>query len=93
MEEDVILIYKYIICIPNVECLRRIVMDELHKMPYSYYPRYHKTIATTKKQYFWPWMKRNISKYISKCIQCQQVKDKHQHLSRFVSPLAILEWK
>ena len=52
MEEDELLTYNNRVYIPNVEELIRIIMDEIHKMPYSSYPGYHKTIATTKNQYF-----------------------------------------
>ena len=47
-EEGGILLYKknYI---PNVEELRRVVMDKIHQAPYSGHPRYQKTIATVRK--------------------------------------------
>ena len=38
-----------------------------------------KTIATARKQYFWPGMKNDMAEYISKCMKCQQVKVEHQH--------------
>ena len=52
LEEDELLTYKNKIYIPNVEDLRRIVMDEIHQAPYSDHPGYQKTISTTRKQYF-----------------------------------------
>ena len=54
LEEDGILTYKNKIYIPNVADLRRVVMDEIHQAPYSGHPGYQKTIATARKQYFWP---------------------------------------
>ena len=58
LEEDGLLTYKGRIYIPNVAYLRRVVMDEIHQAPYSGHPRYQKTIATAKKHYFWPGMKK-----------------------------------
>ena len=58
LEEGENLTYKNIIYIPSVAFLRRIVMDEIHQAPYSGHPGYHKTIATARKQYFWPGMKK-----------------------------------
>ena len=52
LEEDEILTYKNRIYIPSVAYLRRIVMDEIHQASYSGHPRYQKTIATARKQYF-----------------------------------------
>ena len=56
LEEDGLLTYKNIIYIPSIVYLRRIVMDEIHQAPYSGHPRYQKTIAIARKQYFWPGM-------------------------------------
>ena len=67
------------IYIPNVVYLRRFVMDEIHQAPYFGHLGYHKTIATTRKQYFWPGMEKDIAEYIFKCMKCQQVKVEHQH--------------
>ena len=44
LEGDKPLSYKNIIYIPNVVDLRRIVMDEIHKMPYFGHPRYQKKL-------------------------------------------------
>ena len=52
LEEDGLLTYKNRIYIPNVADLRRVIMDEIHQAPYSGHPRYQKTIATARKQYF-----------------------------------------
>ena len=52
-------------------------MDEIYQAPYSGHPRYHKTIATAIKEYFWPGMKKDIVEYISKCMKCQQVEVEH----------------
>ena len=71
LEEDGLLTYKNIIYIPSVAYLRRIVMDEIHQAPYSGHPGYQKTIATARKQYFWPRMKKDMAEYISRCMKCQ----------------------
>ena len=56
-KEEEILIY-----IPRVAYLRKMVMDEIHQTPYSCHLGYHKTIATARKKYFWPGMKKGIAK-------------------------------
>ena len=71
LEEDGILTYKGIIYIPNVAELRRVFMDEIHQAPYSGHPGYQKTIATTRKHYFFPGMKKDMAEYISRCMKCQ----------------------
>ena len=64
LEEDGLLTYKGRVYIPNVADLRRIVMDAIHQAPYSGHPGYQKIVATIKKQYFWPGMKKDIAEYI-----------------------------
>jgi hypothetical protein len=38
-------------------------------------------------------MKQDIVEYISKCLECQQVKVEHKHPTRLLQPLQIPEWK
>ena len=93
LEEDGLLTYKNRIYILNVSYLRRVVMDEIHQAPYYGHPRYQNTIATARKQYFWPGMKKDMDEYISRCMKCQQVKVEHQHLVGLLRPLPVPEWK
>ena len=71
LEEDGLLTYEGRIYIPNLAELRRVIMDEIHQAPYSSHPGYQKTIATARKQYFWPGMKKDMVEYISRCMKCQ----------------------
>ena len=87
LEEDGLLTYKNIIYIPNIEDLRRFAMDEIHQPPYSGHPGYQKMIATTRKQYFWPRMKKDMAEYLSRCMKCQQVKVENKHPTGFLHPL------
>jgi hypothetical protein len=38
-------------------------------------------------------MKKDIAKYLAKCIECQQVKVEHQHPAGLLQPLPIPKWK
>ena len=66
LEEYGLLTYKGRIYILNVAYLRRVVMDEIHQAPYSDHPGYQKMIATARKLYFWPGMKKDMDEYISR---------------------------
>ena len=68
-------------------------MDEIHQVPYSGHPGYQKTVATTRKQYIQPGMKKYIAEYISKCMKFQQVKVEHQHPAGLLQPFLVLELK
>ena len=42
-----------------------------------------------RKELFWPNMKNEVAEYVSRCIECQQVKAKHQHPTGLLQPLHI----
>jgi hypothetical protein len=72
-----LLTYKRRLYIPDCDKLKRSIMDDLHKIPYTGHPGYQKMITATGKQFYWPVMKKEIAKYLAKCIECQQVKEEH----------------
>jgi hypothetical protein len=73
--------------------LKRFILDELHKIPYTGHPGYQKMITTTKKLFYWSRMKKDIDDYLAKCLECQQVKVEHRHPTGLLQPLPIPEWK
>ena len=46
-----------------------------------------------KTSYGWSGMKRNVSKFVTKCMVCQKVKAEHQVPSGLLQPIKIPEWK
>ena len=79
--------------VPNVLKVKLLIIDEIHKTPYSSHPGYQKTITMLRKEYFWPNMKTEVAEYIARCLECQQVKTEHQHPAGFLQPLHIPSWK
>jgi hypothetical protein len=49
MLEGGLLTYINRLYIPNCDYLKRFIMDELHKKPYTGYPGYQEMITTTRK--------------------------------------------
>jgi hypothetical protein len=90
---DGILLQKNKIFIPNGQNLKRIILHEMHNVPYEGHPRYQKTIAVVKSQYFWPGMKREIAEYIARCMECQKLKAEHRHPAGLLQPFPIPKWK
>jgi hypothetical protein len=93
MIEEGQLTYRNRLYIPNCEDLKRFIMDELHKRPYTGHPGYQKMITTTRKKFHWPGYKKHIANYLAKCLECQQVKAEHRHPAGLLWPLPIPEWK
>jgi hypothetical protein len=69
--EGDLLTYRDKLYIPNCDDLKRFIMDELHKRPYIGHSGYQKMITATRKQFYWPGMKKDVAKYLAQCIECQ----------------------
>jgi hypothetical protein len=52
-----------------------------------------KMITTTRKLFYWLILRKDIVDYLSKCLECQQVKVEHWHPTGRFQPLPIPEWK
>nr|GEX21668.1 putative reverse transcriptase domain-containing protein [Tanacetum cinerariifolium] len=92
-KEDEIVYFMDRIWVPLVGGVRTIIMDEAHKTRYSMHPRVDKMYHDLRDMYWWPGIKRDIAKYVSKCLTCTKVKAEHQRPSRLLQQPKILEWK
>ncbi|XP_047326921.1 uncharacterized protein LOC124930637 [Impatiens glandulifera] len=75
--------------VPSVDSLRQEVLAEAHYTPYSINPGSTKMFKDLQMLYWWPGMKRDIMKYVSECLTCQQVKIEHQKPAGLLCPLPI----
>jgi hypothetical protein len=80
-----LLTYRNRLYIPDCDNLKRFIMDELHKRPYTGHSGYQKMITATRKQFYWPGLKKDIANYLAKCLECQQVKAEHRAPSRIIT--------
>ncbi|XP_061337897.1 uncharacterized protein LOC133284810 [Gastrolobium bilobum] len=69
------------------------VMELAHKSQYSIHPGATKIYADLKKNFRWKGMKRDVGRYVRKCMVCQKVKIEHQRPAGTLQPLNIPEWK
>jgi hypothetical protein len=70
LDNDEILMYRRIIYVPIFQELKNLIFREMHNVPYVGHPRYHKTIAFFKSQYYWPGMKKEVVDFIARCLEC-----------------------
>jgi hypothetical protein len=54
LKEDGIIIYKGKVYVLNSGKMKNTVLKEMHNVPSAGHPRYQKTIAVARSQYFWP---------------------------------------
>ena len=93
IRDDGALVIGSRICVPATEELKRQILEEAHSSSYAMHPGSTKMYRTLKEYYWWSGMKREVSKYVSKCFICQQVKAERQKPSGLRQPLPIPEWK
>ena len=87
------LYYKIILCVPNVQELKNKWMYESHNIVFTMHPGGNKMYQDLKRYYWWRGMKRDITKYVSKCLTYQQVKDEHQVPPDLLNLIPIPQWK
>ncbi|GJZ19154.1 putative reverse transcriptase domain-containing protein [Tanacetum coccineum] len=71
--------------------VRTLIMDEAHKSKYSIHPGADKMYYNLRDRYWWPEMKKDIAKYVSKCLSCLKVKAEHQRPFRMLLQLRSYE--
>jgi hypothetical protein len=72
--------------IPEGGDIQSIILKETHRELYCAHPGVKKMYADMKKIFFWVGMKRDVVHFIAKCLECQQVKDDHHHLTSLLQP-------
>ncbi|XP_073121846.1 uncharacterized protein [Henckelia pumila] len=91
--EDGLVRYRGRLWVPEDRTIRNDMLVEAHRSPYSFHPGSTKMYKDMQKLYWWPDMKRDIFKFVSECLTCQQVKAEHQRPAGMLKPLPIPEWK
>ena len=93
MTKDEILQFNVIIYVLAESEPKKILMQEMHNVPYARHPGYQKTLTTTKKEFYSSGMKKEVAMYIARYLECQKVKAERKHPAGLLHPLLILEWK
>ena len=69
------------LCVPDVDELRKEIMEKAHFSAYSIHLGSTKIYHDLKDTYWWNGMKRDILDFVSKCLTCQQAKLEYQRPS------------
>nr|XP_033508034.1 uncharacterized protein LOC117273051 [Nicotiana tomentosiformis] len=81
------------LCVPDVDGLRKSIMEETHSSRYSIHPSATKIYRYLKELYWWKGMKKQIANRVAKCLNCQKVKAKHQRPGGLAKDIEIPQWK
>ena len=91
ISQDGMLTMKGRICVSDVEDLRKMIIEEAHYSTYAMHSGSTKMYRNIKESYWWSNMKRDVVKFISRCLVCQQVKAENQRPLGTLQPLPIFE--
>ena len=80
-------------CVPKVNGLRDRILEEAHGSRYSIHPGSKKMYHDLREIYWWEGMKKDIAKFVAKCLNCKQVKAEHQKLGGLLQEIKVLTWK
>lgn len=87
------LTFRNRIYIPNQNSVKQLLLDEFHSKSYAAHPVYQKLLTTIRRSYLWPGLRKDVAKYLSKCLECELVKENHEHPIGILQSLPIPEWK
>ncbi|GJX55984.1 putative reverse transcriptase domain-containing protein [Tanacetum coccineum] len=93
LRNDGALYYLDRIWVPLKGDVRTLIMDEAYKSKYSVHPGADKMYYDLRDRYWWPGMKKDIAKYVSRCLTCLKVKAEHQRPSGLLQQPEIPIWK
>ncbi|XP_070028826.1 uncharacterized protein [Nicotiana sylvestris] len=60
------------ICVPNIDELRELILEEAHSSRYSIHSGATKMYQDLRQHYWWKWMKNDIVGFVARCLKCQQ---------------------
>jgi hypothetical protein len=72
--------------IPQSGNIQSIILKEAHRELYCVHPAVKKMYADMRDIFFWVGMKCNVVHFITKCLECQKVKDNHHHPTGLLQP-------
>ena len=81
------------IYIPSDFRLKERIMAEAHSTPYTAHPGATKMYQDLRSNFWWEGMKKDVAKFVQRCLICQRVKAEHKKPPGLLMPLQIPEWK
>ena len=70
LNEQGLILFKNRLYVPNISEIKILILNEIHKSPYSGHPGYQKMITMLRKEYFFPNMKNEVAEFLDRCIEC-----------------------
>ena len=89
IKEDGMFMISNRMCVPDIRELKRQIINEAHSIPYVIHLGSTKMYWDLKPFYWWLTMRKDVVKYVSKCL----IYPEYQAPAGKLQPSRILEWK
>ena len=73
--------------------IKKDILEEEYRSRLTVHPGGMKIYKDLKRTLWWEGMKKEVSKFISKCMTCQHIKAEHQKPSGLLQPFPFPQWK
>ena len=70
---DGLIRFRDIIYVLDNNDLKKVILREFHEKPHSGHPSYQKMLTIVNKFYYWPNLKKDVAKFMTRCLDFQQV--------------------
>ena len=90
---DGVLPYQRRLYVPNIDGLRSRILEEAHGTRYSIHPGSTKMYHNLREVFWWEGFKKDITEFVAKCPNFQQVKAEHQKPGGLLQEIQVPTWK
>ena len=81
LDKNDVMMFRDLVCVPDVPKLKKRIMDEGHRSSLSIHPGATKMYQGLKKLFWWLGMRKDIAEFVYACLVCQKSKIEHQKSS------------
>ncbi|SOV02314.1 uncharacterized protein UDID_19189 [Ustilago sp. UG-2017a] len=69
-----LLTYQDSVCVPDVDDLRLLIIQDRHNSPSVGHPGRRKTLSLVRQSFFWPGLSKFIHTFVDSCETCRRIK-------------------
>lgn len=89
--QDGLLLYEGLVCVPENQELKRLILQECHDSPMAGHFGIAKTVDLVSRTFYWPGMRKYITDYVGGCDICQRSKSSNHKPYGLLQPLPIAD--
>ncbi|SOV09357.1 uncharacterized protein UDID_18561 [Ustilago sp. UG-2017a] len=69
-----LLTYQDLVCVPDVDDLQLLIVQDCHDSPSAGHPGHRKTLSLVRRSFFWLGMSKFVHSFVDSCETCRRIK-------------------